>query len=848
MIYNKKFFDQNLLGFKCQYSKKSIIIIPKKSMEKSIKEKKDSYAFPPAYKSRHLEIEENTIAIQHLNDFLDSTANKSPIFLSSPSQTSILDHFATKDPKFIQIYEVKGKSVYKVALNDGGLFALKIAEFEKSKTSTINSLLREYNISRTFGKISENVVAVLDMKQISIGTKIRVEMLMEYCGENLFEYRAKMNPGDALKMSYQLADVLEFMENKGIAHLDIKPGNITWDGSKELLKLIDFGSAVSFYREPDAVCKPLFNNIDRLAGFTKNYCPPELLPDLKVFGIKDKLILQKIDAFSFGITLLELILYEHRIYNFERKRNGTVEDHNAFLLEIKMLLEGLKESHWIELIQNCLSFDIKLRPNFETIKKIIVEKAVVAKIKISPSKKKEGEINYKDVAKMYQKLGEYNVAIWYYENYLEGLSKSASKTNESEFSEIYDNLGLIYIHLKNFKQALKHMREAEILKKKLFGENSIELADIYGNLSDIYLQLEKYKEAFDYCMKNLNLRKKYKLEDDINIAMIYSEFGELCSKTGRYKESIDYFKKSEQIFKAKSIGINEKLGILYSNLSAVYGLMQQFENVIKCALEAEKIKSKVFGSEHPCLSTTYNNLGNAYRNLGQDDKCIEYLRKSEQILLKSYGDDCPELAMIYGNLALAYTNLKKYNDASKFCQKADELRIKIYGNDHASLAYIYNAFGLVFLGQGNDEKAMEYFRKGEKMCLSKSSENSEMLAEFYMNIAHIYAKTRNYKEVITYYSKIEEIYEKLYGKGAKVLLNIYNGLGLAHQELLEYQKAIGYFNKVKLIYEGHGVSFHPSLIVIYERLANSYSKLGKKKEENDCIEKSKLIKSHINPQ
>jgi serine/threonine protein kinase len=113
----------------------------------------------------------------------------------------------------------------------------------------------------------------------------RLHLVMEYCADG--SLRKKIQPGTGLEPNLvfqwgiHLADVLDFVHNKGIVHHDIKPDNIlfTSDGH---LKIGDFGVANK--------------NIGTLS-----YMAPELFTEDKV-SIQDR----RIDIYALGITLLEL--------------------------------------------------------------------------------------------------------------------------------------------------------------------------------------------------------------------------------------------------------------------------------------------------------------------------------------------------------------------------------------------------------------------------------------------------------------------------------------------------------------------------------------------------------------
>jgi len=192
---------------------------------------------------------------------------------------------------------------------------LKCSEFKASNERFINNLRREYYICRTFGNMCENVVKVIDIKEIYTeqGLKKNIEMLFEYGGKDLQNILPSLDLKERIKITYHLACTLEVMERAGLAHLDIKLPNIVRDEKTSVLKLIDFGSAISFYRKPEKVAEFLGEQSSKFHEFTITYSPPEVIQLCKtnfknLKNREDIIIPQKIDAFSAGIVFAELLL------------------------------------------------------------------------------------------------------------------------------------------------------------------------------------------------------------------------------------------------------------------------------------------------------------------------------------------------------------------------------------------------------------------------------------------------------------------------------------------------------------------------------------------------------------
>ena len=103
----------------------------------------------------------------------------------------------------------------------------------------------------------------------------------------------------------KILEGIEFINDNGIIHSDIKPENILIEYNNDdnfeinSIKIIDYGSA--FYYE----------NTSAISSNTPEYLCPEITNNNKKFLkdlSKDKNYINSIDIWSFGITLLELCL------------------------------------------------------------------------------------------------------------------------------------------------------------------------------------------------------------------------------------------------------------------------------------------------------------------------------------------------------------------------------------------------------------------------------------------------------------------------------------------------------------------------------------------------------------
>jgi serine/threonine protein kinase len=140
----------------------------------------------------------------------------------------------------------------------------------------------------------ENVVAVFDSGSMPDGSPYLV--VQRLLGESLAS-RLLSGPlplAEALDFTHQLLNALSALSDAGIAHRDIKPGNVVLDRSGEgrtLLKLVDFGIAKELGGEAPTV-------LEELIG-TPNYMAPE--------QVRGEPVDERSDLYALGATLYEML-------------------------------------------------------------------------------------------------------------------------------------------------------------------------------------------------------------------------------------------------------------------------------------------------------------------------------------------------------------------------------------------------------------------------------------------------------------------------------------------------------------------------------------------------------------
>jgi len=115
-----------------------------------------------------------------------------------------------------------------------------------------------------------------------------------------------------------------------------------------------------------------------------------------------------------------------------------------------------------------------------------------------------------------------------------------SYKDESEIATLYENIGICYLHLKQFSVAESYFKKDAILNPKLVTKNVVRS---YINIANLYYLQYKDKQAIYYFEKAYNLSKKikdFKLKENTAFNMAVVE-----ENRNNYKKALDYRKESE---------------------------------------------------------------------------------------------------------------------------------------------------------------------------------------------------------------------------------------------------------------------------------------------------------------
>ncbi len=117
-------------------------------------------------------------------------------------------------------------------------------------------------------------------------------------------------------------------------------------------------------------------------------------------------------------------------------------------------------------------------------------------------------------------------------------------SNETLFSVIYENMGIIYAFEGDYDRALNFLQKSFALRLNLFGEESPEVGDSYHNIG-ICLRLKgDYKQAQHFLSMAMDIKSKHLGKDHPDVADLHYQLGKIHFHNTHIEKALDSYQKA----------------------------------------------------------------------------------------------------------------------------------------------------------------------------------------------------------------------------------------------------------------------------------------------------------------
>lgn len=353
------------------------------------------------------------------------------------------------------------------------------------------------------------------------------------------------------------------------------------------------------------------------------------------------------------------------------------------------------------------------------------------------------DLTYK-VALFKNEKAEYINALKLYLKSLD-ISKKLFGKKHSVVGSCYNQIGIVYLNLKNFKQAEFYFKKSSAITNHLV---------TYDTILD--------KRNIYYSEETLLAMAMDALEADI---MDLFNQAELCKIKGNPEKALSLYNKALEKAE-KHLEKNHLLvARILNNIAGVYQILninEQAELLFRRVLYIYELN---YGKEHPNIADTLNNLGCHYRLIKRYNEAESFHLKSLEVGKKVYGDKHPKVAIFQNNLAVNYGFQEQYDKAEDIYISSLSIMENVFGNNHPDVAQILNNLAIIYERNHDYEKSHNMFIR----ALSIREEffhgiNHPDLAQSLINLAGSYMVLNKLEEAEPLIIRGIEMMEKALGK------------------------------------------------------------------------------------
>jgi tetratricopeptide (TPR) repeat protein/serine/threonine protein kinase len=457
-------------------------------------------------------------------------------------------------------------------------------------------------------------------------------------------------------------------------------------------------------------------------------------------------------------------------------------------------------------------------------------------MKVLKIRKKVLPENHPDIATSYNDMGLAYGALGEYKKELEcclkalAIQEKVLPENYPDIATLYNNVGYAYGKLEDHKKQLEYYLKALAIREKVLPENHPDIVASYNNVGYAYGELADHKKELNYYLKVLAIQEKVLPENHPDIAASYNDVGSVCSELGDHKKELDYYLKALAIREKVLPENHPDIAASYNNIGCAYGELGEHKNELEYCLKALAIQEKVLPENHPDIATSYDNVGYAYGELGEHKKELEYKLKALAIREKVLPENHPDIAASYNNIGCSYGELGNHKKQLEYYLKAVAIQEKVLPENHPGIAASYNNVGGAYGELGDHQKELEYKLKALAIREKVLPENHPDIATSYNNVGFAYGKLEDHKKELEYQLKALSIIEKVLPENHPDIAALYNNVGFAYGNLGDHQKELEYYLKSLAIQEKVLPENHPSIATSYSNLGVVYMDLKEYKK------------------
>jgi eukaryotic-like serine/threonine-protein kinase len=213
-----------------------------------------------------------------------------------------------------------------------------------------------------------------------------------------------------------------------------------------------------------------------------------------------------------------------------------------------------------------------------------------------------------------------------------------NKSSESEdVALVLNNLAMLLKFQNRISEALPLYLESTSMTRKIFGPNHPELASNLNNMGMLYIKVKNYPEAEKLLQEALSIDREA-LGESKSVAITLSNLGSLNFERGQLSLSEDYHRQALAVAEKRYGANNPGLADYFERLGVVLTKEKQFAEAEANLRKALSLRLLQFAPNHFRVATTNSFLGACLADQKKFKEAEPLLVESYPIIKKHFGN------------------------------------------------------------------------------------------------------------------------------------------------------------------------------------------------------------------
>ncbi|CAF0957806.1 unnamed protein product [Adineta steineri] len=213
-----------------------------------------------------------------------------------------------------------------------------------------------------------------------------------------------------------------------------------------------------------------------------------------------------------------------------------------------------------------------------------------------------GNTGWKRLGNLLLTIGEFNKAEELYNVLLEQTS------NDDEKALYYSQLGYVKSHQGDYEKAIWYFEQGLEIEQRTLPSNHPNLAASYNNIGSVYDNIGEYSKALSFYEQALEIRQKTLPSNDPLLATSYNNIGTVYYNMGEYSKALSYYEKALEILQKSLPSNHPNLATSYNNIGLVYYNMKDYSKALPYLERALDMFQRALPLTHPDIKSVKESI------------------------------------------------------------------------------------------------------------------------------------------------------------------------------------------------------------------------------------------------